>query len=127
MTRFRFGLVFLGAGLLLAFAGVGAAQQRSSAPLFGFVSVSQESYRLARLDPLTLSERRGPSLALGSRNAAWSFSPDRSKLVLADYGLNGVLMLVDPVKMRRLRLVDTGGMASIRTTFWPDARRLYAV
>jgi hypothetical protein len=127
MTRFRFGLVFLGAALLLVTAGAGAAKERSSAPVFGFVPVSQESYRLARLDPLTLSERRGPSLALGSRNAAWSFSPDRSKLVLADYGLNGVLMLVDPVRMQRLGFVDTGGMASIRATFWPDEGRLYAV
>ena len=127
MTRFRFGLVFLGVGLLLAFAGVGAAQQRSSTPVFGFVYVGQESSRLARLDPLTLVERRGPSLELGSRNAAWSFSPDHSKLVLADHDLNGVLMLVDPLKMRRLGFVDTGGMAAIRTTFWPDERRLYAV
>jgi hypothetical protein len=127
MTRFRFGLVFLGFGLLLASAGGSAAQQRSSTPVFGFVSAGQESYRLARLDPLTLVERRGPSLELGSRNSAWSFSPDRSKLVLADYGLNGVLMLVDPLKMRRLGFVDTGGMAAIRTTFWPEESRLYAV
>jgi hypothetical protein len=127
MTRFRFGLAFLGAGLLLAFAGVGAAQQRSSTPVFGFVYAGQESSRLARLDPLTLVERRGPSLALGSRNAAWSFSPDRSELVLADHDLNGVLMLADPVRMKRLGFVDTGGMAAIRTTFWPDERRLYAV
>ncbi|HYZ79555.1 MAG TPA: hypothetical protein VE596_19505 [Gaiellaceae bacterium] len=127
MTRFRFGLTFLGAGLLLVFAGAGAAQQRSSAPVFGFVYVGQESWRLARLDPLTLLERRGPSLALGSRISAWSFSPDRSTLVLADSDLNGVFMLVDPVRMRRLGFVDTGGMAVIRTTFWPDDRRLYAV
>jgi hypothetical protein len=127
MTRFRFGLVFLGAALLLASAGVGAAQQRASAPVFGLVSVSQESSRLVRLDPLTLRQRPGPSLDLGSRNSAWSFSPDRSKLVLADYNLNGMLALVDTVRMRQLGLVDTGGLDSVRTTFWPDDRRLYAV
>src|SRR5207237_5057060 len=93
----------------------------------GFVSAGQESYRLARLDPLTLLERRGPSLALGSRNSAWSFSPDGSKLVLADTDLNGVLMLVDPLRMKRLGLVDAGGLSAVRTTFWPDERRLYAV
>jgi hypothetical protein len=126
VRRLRFALAFLAAGLALAFVGAGAAQQRATTPLFGFVWVNQDSWRLVRLDPLTLLQRRGPSLAVGSRNWAWSFSPDRSQLVLADSN-RGALMLVDPLRMRRLGSVDIGDLAVVRTTFWPDERRLYAV
>ena len=120
-------LAFLGVGLALVFAGVGAARERPSTPLYGFVYAGSESWRLARLDPLTLLRRRGPSVALGSRNWAWSFSPDRSKLVVAASDVNGVLLLVDPLRMKRLGFVDTGDLAAVRATFWPDERRLYAV
>jgi len=128
MKRSRFALAVLAAGLALGLAGVGSAQQRSSTPLFGFVWVSEDNYRLVRLDPLTLVRRRSPSLAVGSRNFAWSFSPDRSKLVLADT-MSGELMLVDPLRMKRLGSIGVGGsdLATVRTTFWPVEQRLYAV
>ena len=116
------------AALLAALvAGAGAARPQSTKPLLGLVSAGQESWTLMRIDPLTLARRAGPTVSVGSRISAWSFSPDRSRLVLGDYDVSGVLMLVDTQRMRRLGLVDAGGMAQTLTTFWPEEGRLYAV
>src|SRR5207237_542792 len=49
--------------------------------------------------------------------------------VLADSNVSSELMLVDPLRMKRLGFVDIGGgdLATVRTTFWPVEQRLYAV
>src|SRR2546423_10795077 len=94
---------------VLALAGFGGGAQKS-APLLGFVYAGGQSWRLAPIDPLTLSRRPGRSLSVGDSFSAWSYSPDRSKLVLGRGGIGGELLLVDTRRMRRLGLVDTGGV-----------------
>jgi len=115
------------AAALLAALVAGAARPQSATPLLGFVAIGQESWKLAPLDPLTLAPRPGSSVRVGSRISAWSFSPDRSKLVLGGYDASGKLLLVDTRAMHGLGLVDTGGTLQMLTTFWPEDRRLYAV
>ena len=90
---------------VLLFAGFGGSAQKST-PLLGLVSRSAESMALARIDPLTLRTRPGPSLSLGDRYRAWSFSPDRSQVVFGDSS-RGELLLVDARRMRRIALVDS--------------------
>jgi hypothetical protein len=110
---------------VLLVAGFGGSAQKSQ-PLLGLVSRSAESMALARLDPLTLVTRPGPWLSLGDRYNAWSFSPDRSKLVFGDT-TRGELLLVDARHMRRIALVDSFQTALVVATSWPADDRLYAV
>src|SRR5437588_137923 len=126
MRGSRAALVLFGVAAFLAVAGAGAAKEPAKAPFLGLVSTGQESWKLVRLNPLTLGQRPGRSVPVGSP-AGWSFSPDRAKLVLADYGIAATLVLVDTGTMRRLGIVDTGGNALISVTFWPQEQRLYAV
>ena len=126
MRGIRAALVLFGVAAFLAVAGAGAAKEPAKAPFLGLVSTGQESWKLVRLNPLTLGQRPGRSVPVGSP-AGWSFSPDRAKLVLADYGIAATLVLVDTGTMRRLGIVDTGGNALISVTFWPQEQRLYAV
>jgi hypothetical protein len=96
--------------------------------MLGLFTTGQESWTLSPVNPLTLKRARGGlSLRVGSRSAAWSFSPDRSRLVLADYASVGTLLVVDTTRMRSLGVVDLGGFAQVQATFWPDASRLYAL
>ena len=110
---------------VLLFAGFGGSAQKSQ-PLLGLVSRSAESMALVRLDPLTLVTKKGPWLSLGDRYRAWSFSPDRSKLVFGDT-TRGELLLVDARRMRRIALVDSFQTALVVATSWPADDRLYAV
>jgi hypothetical protein len=110
---------------VLLFAGFGGSAQKSQ-PLLGLVSRSAESMALVRLDPGTLVTRAGPWLSLGDRYLAWSFSPDRSKLVFGD-SYRGELLLVDAKRMRRIALVDSFQSAIAVATSWPADDRLYAV
>ena len=129
MKGLRAGALALSAAaLLIGLAGVGgAATTKSSRPMLGLFVTGQDSWTLSPVNPLTLKRGRGLSLRVGSRAAAWSFSPDRSRLVLADYASVGTLLLVDTTRMRSLGVVDLGGFAQVQATFWPDASRLYAL
>jgi hypothetical protein len=95
--------------------------------MLGLFVSGQESWKLAPVNPLTLKQRKGQSLRVGSRTVAWSFSPDRSKLVLADYAGAGSLLFVDTHAMRGLGTLDFGGFAQVLTTFWPDESHLYVL
>jgi hypothetical protein len=113
---------------LIGLAGVGgAATTKSGRPMLGLFTTGQESWTLSPVNPLTLKRGRGLSLRVGYRSAAWSFSPDRSRLVLAENASGGTLLVVDTTKMRSLGVVDLGGFAQVQATFWPDAGRLYAL
>jgi hypothetical protein len=123
-------LALSAATLLIGLAGVGgAATTKSGRPMLGLFVTGQESWTLSRVNPLTLKRARGLSLRVGTRTAAWSFSPDRSKLVLADYASSGTLLLVDTGAMRSLGVVDLGdfGFVQVQATLWPDPSRLYAL
>jgi hypothetical protein len=121
-------LVLFAAALMVGLAGVGgAATAKSGSRMLGLFPTGQESWTLSPVNPLTLKRARGPSLRVGTRTAAWSFSPDRSKLVLADYAGAGTMLLVDTGTMKSLGVVDLGGFAEVQATFWPDESRLYAL
>jgi len=128
MREIRAALLLVVFAAFLAVAGGGAAKEPAKTPFLGLVYTGQETSKLVRLNPLTLGQRNGRSVQLGNRTGAWSYSPDRSQLVLADNSISGTLVLVDTRAMRRLAIFDTGGgNAQITTTFWPDAQHLYAV
>jgi hypothetical protein len=127
MRGLRAVLLLIVLAAFLAVAGGGAAKEPAKAPFLGFVSTGEDSSKLVRLNPLTLGQRKGRSVQLGSRTAAWSYSPDRSQLVLADNSISATLLFVDTRAMRRIAIVDIGGNALISATFWPDAQRLYVV
>jgi hypothetical protein len=95
--------------------------------MLGLFLTGQESWTLSPVNPLTLKRSRGLSLRVDSRSTAWSFSPDRSRLVLADYAGTGALLLVDTAAMRSLGVVDLQAFVQVQATFWPDASRLYAL
>lgn len=119
-------LLIVLAGFLVAVGG-GAAKEPVKTPFLGIVYTGQDSSKLVRLNPLTLGQRPGRSVKLGTRTGAWSFSPDRSQLVLADNSISATLLFADTRAMRRIAIVDTGGNALISATFWPDAQHLYVV
>jgi hypothetical protein len=128
MKGFRAALLLFVLAAFLAAAGGGAAKEPAKTPFLGLVPAGQDSSKLVRLNPLTLGRRPGRSVQLGTRTWAWSYSPDRSQLVLADNSISGTLLFVDTRTMRRLAIVDSGvGNAQINATFWPDAQRLYVV
>jgi|GEM_PF-2986556 len=128
MKGTRAALLLIVLAAFLAVAGGGAAKEPAKTPFLGLVYISQDSEKLVRLNPLTLGRRAGRSLELGSHTGAWSYSPDRSQLVLADNSISGTIMLVDTRAMHRIAIVDTGsGNALVGASFWPDARHLYLV
>ena len=91
MKRTRAALLPIVLAAFLAVAGGGAAKEPAKTPFLGLVNVSQDSWRLVRLNPLTLGRRPGRSLVVGTRTGAWSYSPDRSQLVLADTSISGTI------------------------------------
>jgi hypothetical protein len=127
MKGTRAALLLIVLAAFLAAVGGGAAKEPAKTPFLGVVRTGDESAKLVRLNPLTLGQRPGRSLPLGTRWGAWSYSPDRSQLVLADVSISGTLVLVDTRAMRRVAIVDTGsGNAEISATFWPS-EHLYVV
>ena len=74
MRGFRAALALTGVALFLAAAGVGAAKE--STPLLGFVPIGPESWSLARLNPLTLTPRKGRTLRLDDAISAYRTTQD---------------------------------------------------
>src|SRR5438105_4151657 len=108
----RIAVVVLIAGATLAApllaAGTRAGVQvrltpQPSLPLLGMRGSQRASF-LARLDPSTLRPTAARQLKLPAYIAPYSYSPDRSRLVLGSNDTDGTLFLVDA---RRLRLLKT--------------------
>jgi hypothetical protein len=127
MKGLRAALLLIVLAGFLVVVGGGTAKEPAKTPFLGFVYTGQDSSKLVRLNPLTLGQRPGRSVQLGTRTGAWSYSPDRSQLVLADNSISATLLFIDTRAMRRIAIVDTGGNALISATFWPDAQHLYVV
>src|SRR2546423_13584945 len=127
MKRIRATLLLIVLAAFLAVAGGGAAKEPAKTPFLGIVATGQDSSKLVRLNPLTLGRRAGRSVQLGTRTGAWSYSPDRSQLVLADNSISATLVLVDTRAMRRLAIFDTGGNAVISAPLLPGAPHLLVV
>lgn len=76
---------------------------------------------LVRVDPRTLRYRKGRRLDVGGYGSGWSFSPDGSLLALGDRDFGRVL-LVDPARLRIVRLIDTGVRTHVSATAWAGSR-----
>ena len=132
MSRFRVALA--GAAVLTA-AVVGTARSAdplpplvldspTPTPLLGFAPAGGYEQALVRLDPQTLARSGRRYVALGDYTFGWSFSPDRSRLVLG--GQSGTLLLVDARKLRSLGYVDTGVYKLVQATQWIGRRQVVA-
>lgn len=107
---------------------LGAAAPTGSAdpaqPLLG-LAFAPRSTRLVELDPETLRPRAGgPSLETSGHAYGWSFSPDRTRLVLGNTA--GELLVVDPRRFVVLGKVDCLVKSPPAATVWLG-QRLFAV
>jgi hypothetical protein len=138
-VRVRTCCVRLGACLALVFVlvvGAGCSADREAAvsppkpadaPDSVLAVVWQENAAsLAELDPLSLQPAGGRRVRLGSYGAGWSFSPDRSRLVLGGGGAPS-LRLVDVTRMRSLATLRLGGRGSAIALSWPRRDRVLAM
>lgn len=91
------------------------------APLLGIV-FADVSAGLVRLDPETLRPLPGEPLDLRSSSFGWSFSPDRSRLVLGDN--YGHVRFVDVAQMRTLGEIRTKANAPLALSAWLGDRVL---
>ncbi|MFN2466710.1 MAG: hypothetical protein ABR521_01050 [Gaiellaceae bacterium] len=111
---------------LFLFSAQAASQQPRAAPARASVLGiywPTGTGRLALLNPVTLRRDRGSSLPLAGHDALWSYSPDRSRLVLAGWQLR-TLRFVEVRGMRLLgdlRLPQTSG---VRSLAWVSPTRL---
>lgn len=95
------------------------------APLLGITFGAHEKAFLERLDPLTLRRVSKRRLELLGHLFGWSFSPDRSRLVLGND--HGELHVVDARGLRVLADVATGSDGSVLATQWLGPDELVAV
>jgi hypothetical protein len=132
VSRFRVALA--GAAVLTA-AVVGTARSAdplpplvldapTPAPLLGFAPAGGYSSALVRLDPQTLKRAGRGYVVTGDYTFGWSFSPDRSRLVLGDQ--SGDLLLVDTRRLRALGVVRTGIHELVQATQWVGRRQVVA-
>lgn len=81
---------------------------------------------LAELDPLSLQPVGGRRIPLGSYGSGWSFSPDRSRLVLGGGGAPS-LRFVDVGRMVSLGDLVLGGRGYVTALVWPRPDRAFAL
>lgn len=81
---------------------------------------------LAELDPLSLQPVGGRRIRLGSYGSGWSFSPDRSRLVLGGGGAAS-LRFVDVERMVSLGDLVLGGRGYVTALVWPRPDRAFAL
>ena len=102
--------------------GTNARASRANAPLLG-MSFGQ----LFQLDPSTLEMLPGRRARIGGHTFGWSFSSDRSKLVLGSQVV-AELRFIDLDRMRVMVGDDLRlGRGIVAVTAWPARRRVLAV
>jgi hypothetical protein len=94
------------------------------APVLGFAPAGGYSSALVRLNPQTLARSGHRFVVTGENASAWSFSPDRWRLVLGSE--SGTLLVVGTRRLRSLGLVDTGLNQAVQATEWVGARQVVA-
>jgi hypothetical protein len=128
MTRWVLGGFVALAGLLAAtppMADIGAPARAPQASLYG---VSwQGSLGLVRVDRDTLRPLAGRRVPIAGEPLAWSFAPDRSRLVLGSTARGARLRLIDLRAMRALGDVTVARRGSGVATAWAGPRRMLAV
>jgi hypothetical protein len=80
--------------------------------------------RLAWVEPGTLALQPGRKVDLAGHTSPWAFSPNRSKLALAD---GATLRFVDVRKLRALRDITLANVGRVAYLAWPRAERLLAL
>jgi hypothetical protein len=103
----------------------------SPSPLLGLRYGRLDTW-LVRLEPRTLNTLPGRKLALGRDTMGWSFSPDRSRLVIGSEpsSLNdspAALKIVDARTLTTLRDVWLGVNGFVGATHWVGADRVQAL
>jgi hypothetical protein len=105
--------------------------QASSSPLLALRYGRLDTW-LVRVEPRTLNTLPGRKLTLGRYLRAWSFSPDRSRLVLGSEAgsMNespAALRIVDAATLTTVRDVPLGMDGFVSATHWVGPDRLQAV
>ena len=121
------GLLIL-AGLVatqLPAAGAGTPGRTTQGPLYGITW--QGSLGLGRVDRDTLRPRTGRRVPVAGEPLGWSFSPDRSRVVLGSASKGAVLRLIDLRGMRVLGDVGVARRGSEVATTWAGPTRVLAV
>lgn len=119
------------AAFSVALLFTGPASAGPERPLLGLVE-GQEAATLVRVDPNTLRPLRANAIQLGFVSS-WSFSPDRSRLVLAVGGrkVRGrpqySLRFFDARTMRPLTKLPIGGGGEVTALAWLRFDRLLAL
>jgi hypothetical protein len=81
---------------------------------------------LARLADLSLRPVGGRRVPLGSYGSGWSFSPDRSRLLVGGGGA-ALLRFVDVARMASVGTLDLRGRGYVTAVAWPTPDRVFAV
>jgi hypothetical protein len=118
-------LVLVGAlGVTAVAAEMQTAESEPRRPLYG---VSwQGSLGLVRVDPGTLRPLAGRPVPVAGEPLAWSFAPDRSRLVLGSAARGARLRLIDLHAMRSLGDIAVARRGSEVATAWAGPRRVLA-
>jgi hypothetical protein len=98
-----------------------SSARSQDAPLLGIL-FGDVSSGLVRLDPETLRPLPGQPLDLRGSSFGWSFSPDRSRLVLGDN--YGHVRFIDVTQMRTLGEIRTKANAPLVVSAWLGERVL---
>jgi hypothetical protein len=97
---------------------------RSEPALYG---IAGPPPAVGRVDPRTLRSLPGRRVPLAGHSFGWSFSPDRSRLVLGSDTPRAELRLVDLKRMRVLGDVKLARSGAVFATAWAGKQRLLAV
>lgn len=100
--------------------GVEPAASERPIPLIGV----DEASRLMRLEPSSLRPAGHATVALGAAPAAWAFSPDRSRLLVA---ADARLHVVDLERMRTASEIPIRERGSVAAIAWPHRDRATVV
>ena len=87
----------------------------------------QGSLGLVRVDPDTLRPLAGRRVPIAAEPLGWSFSPDRTRIVLGSVARGANLRLIDLRAMRALGDVRVSRRGSGVATAWAGPRRVLAV
>jgi hypothetical protein len=121
------GVLALGAWLAVTQAGGDVAPQAGAARSALYGVTWQGSLGLARLDRDTLRPLGGRRVPVAAEPLGWSFSPDRSRLVLGSTARGANLRFVDLRAMRVLGDLTVARRGSGVATAWSGPRRVLAV
>ena len=105
--------------------GLTVSRPASAQRLYGIAGPAPAG--LVRVDPAALRPLPGRRVPLAGRNSGWSFSPDRSQIVLGSDAPIPKIRLIDLRNMRALGDVRIARRGSVFATAWAGRERVLAV